>query len=34
MDTFDDAPVRATVGVLVDAPVADVFRLVAADPSA
>jgi hypothetical protein len=31
---FTDAPVRATAGALVDAPVGEVFKLVAADPSA
>jgi hypothetical protein len=31
---FTEAPVRATAGALVDAPVGEVFKLVAADPSA
>ena len=31
---FGDASVRATVRAVVDAPVADVFKLVATDPSA
>jgi hypothetical protein len=31
---FRNAPVRVTVGVVVNAPVADVFRLVATEPSA
>lgn len=31
---FGDAPVRVTVGAVVNAPVADVFKLVATDPSA
>jgi hypothetical protein len=34
MEFFDDAPVRVTVDAVVKAPVADVFKLVATEPSA